>query len=72
MSNHPFNDEITLAEQAEALGKKALKLRLISSFVVHYFPDSWEFYIPDESKSQALSPEEAYLKLKNIVEKSSG
>lgn len=72
MSNNPFNDEISLAEQAEALGKKALKLGLISSFVVHHFPDSWEFYIPDKSKSQALSPEEAYLHLKNLVEKSSG
>ncbi|NEU73412.1 hypothetical protein PI95_012755 [Hassallia byssoidea VB512170] len=72
MNNSEFHDEITLAEQAEALGKKALKLRLISSFVVHHFPDSWEFYIPDESKSQALSPEEAYLQLKNLLEKSSG
>lgn len=72
MSNYEFHDEITLAEQAEALGKKALKLGLISSFVVHHFPDSWEFYIPDDSKSQALTPEEAYLQLKNLVEKSSG
>ncbi|MBW4610949.1 MAG: hypothetical protein KME22_28000 [Hassallia sp. WJT32-NPBG1] len=72
MTKYPFNDEISLAEQAEALGKKALKLGLIPSFVVHHFPDSWEFYIPDKSKSQALTPEEAYLQLKNIVEKSSG
>jgi hypothetical protein len=72
MTNYPFNDEISLAEQAEALGKKALKLGLIPSFVVHHFPDSWQFYIPDDSKSQALTPEEAYLQLKNIVEKSSG
>ncbi|MBD0264657.1 MAG: hypothetical protein KME38_11215 [Spirirestis rafaelensis WJT71-NPBG6] len=72
MTKYPFNDEISLAEQAEALAKKALKLGLIPSFVVHHFPDSWEFYIPDKSKSQALTPEEAYLQLKNIVEKSSG
>ena len=39
MSNSEFHDEITLAEQAEALGKKALKLKLISSFVVQHFPD---------------------------------
>jgi len=72
MTKYSFNDEISLAEQAEALAKKALKLGLIPSFVVHHFPDSWEFYIPDKSKSQALTPEEAYLQLKNIVEKSSG
>lgn len=64
-----FNNEITLAEQAENLGRKAMKLGLIPSFVVRHFPDSWEFYIPDE-KSQSLTPEEAYLKLKKLIDKS--
>ncbi len=60
-------NEITLAEQAENWGRKALKLGLIPSFVVRHFPDSWEFYIPDES-SNLLTPEEAYLQLKHMVE----
>jgi hypothetical protein len=72
MSSYSFNDEISLAEQAEGLGRKALKLGLIPSFVVRHFPDSWEFFIPDEKHSPSLSPEEAYLQLKKLVEKSAG
>jgi hypothetical protein len=68
MSKYHFHDEITLAEQAEELGRKAIKLGLIPSFVVHHFPDSWQFYIPNENQSTALTPEEAYLQLKKLVE----
>jgi hypothetical protein len=71
MSNHSFHDEISLAEQAEELGRKAMKLGLIPSFVVHHFPDSWLFYVPDQNTSISLTPEEAYLKLKKLVESSS-
>jgi hypothetical protein len=71
MSQYSFHNEITLAEQAEALGRKALKLGLIPSFVVHHFPDSWQFYIPNEKISEALTPEQAYLKLKRLIEASS-
>jgi hypothetical protein len=36
--NHPhFTDEITLATQAENLGRMALTLGLIPSFVVRHF-----------------------------------
>ncbi|MDZ8237495.1 MAG: hypothetical protein RMZ69_10040 [Nostoc sp. ChiQUE01a] len=71
MSQHFFHDEISLAEKAEELGRQAMKLGLIPSFVVHHFPDSWEFYIPDQKTSVPLTPEEAYLKLKKLVESSS-
>lgn len=67
MNQHPFHDEITLAEAAEDLGKQAMKLGLIPSFVVRHFPDSKQFYIPNETASQALTPEEAYLHLKKLV-----
>ncbi|PSB47458.1 hypothetical protein C7B79_15420 [Chroococcidiopsis cubana CCALA 043] len=67
MNQHLFHDEITLAEQAEELAKKAIKLGLIPSFVVRHFPDSWEFYIPNEKESAALTPEEAYLQLKKLT-----
>jgi len=68
-TNKPsFHDETSLSETAEELGKKALQLRLIPSFVVRYFPDSRQFYIPDENHSEPLTPEEAYLRLKKIVE----
>lgn len=67
MNNQPFHDEYTLSETAEALGKKALKLGLIPSFVVRYFPDSWQFYIPNENESEPLTPEEAYFHLKKLV-----
>jgi hypothetical protein len=66
--NHPqFTDEITLAAQAEKLGETALMMGLIPSFVGRHFPDSWEFYIPDETAPQ-LTPEEAYLHLKQLVD----
>ncbi len=67
MNNQPFHDEYTLSETAEDLGKKALKLGLIPSFVVRYFPDSWQFYIPNENESEPLTPEEAYFHLKTLV-----
>jgi hypothetical protein len=67
MTELHFHDEITLAEQAEKLGKQAMKLGLISTFAIHFFSDSWEFYIPNEKDSPALSPEEAYLHLKKIL-----
>lgn len=66
---HPakFTNEITLAEQAENLGHIAMTMGLIPSFVVRHFPDSWEFYIPDET-AKGLSPEEAYLHFKQLVD----
>jgi hypothetical protein len=48
-----FTNEITLAEQAENLGHMAMMMGLIPSFVVRHFPDSWEFYIPDETTSNS-------------------
>ena len=71
MNEHHFRDEITLAEEAEELGRRAMKLGLISSFVVRHFPDSWQFYIPNETESAALTPEEAYLQLKKLVDTAS-
>ncbi|HEY9801886.1 MAG TPA: hypothetical protein V6D25_16120 [Leptolyngbyaceae cyanobacterium] len=79
MSNYLFHDGITLAEKAEELGKKAIKLGLIPSFTVHHYSDSQEFYIPDESiensKSKikenheiSLTAPEAYMKFKKLVE----
>ena len=70
MNDHKFRDEITLAERAEELGRQALKLGLIPSFVVRHFPDSWQFYIPNETEADPLTPEEAYLRLKKLVESS--
>jgi regulator of sirC expression with transglutaminase-like and TPR domain len=67
MNQAQFTDEITLAARAEKLGETALLMGLIPSFVVRHFPDSWEFYIPDET-AQQLTPEEAYLHLKQLVD----
>jgi hypothetical protein len=66
----PFHDEASLSDTAEELGKKALQLGLIPSFVVRYFADSRQFYIPDENHSEPLTPEEAYMRLKRLVEQS--
>ncbi len=70
MSKYEFHDEASLSEAAEALGKKAMQLGLIPSFVIRYFPDSRQFYIPNENESEPLTPEQAYLRLKKIIEKS--
>ncbi|AFY44678.1 hypothetical protein [Nostoc sp. PCC 7107] len=40
MNTYKFHDEYTLAETADQLGKKVLKLNLIPSFIVHHLPDS--------------------------------
>ena len=68
MKTAPFHDEFTLSETAAKLGKKAMDLGLIPSFVVRYFTDSQQFYIPDEKQSNPLTPEQAYLRLKKLVE----
>jgi hypothetical protein len=63
----PKENEITLAAQAEKLGEMALMMGLIPSLPERHFPDRWEFYIPDET-AQQLTPEEAYLHLKRLVD----
>jgi hypothetical protein len=68
MSQFEFHDEASLAETAEKLGEKAMELGLIPSFVVRHFPDSRQYYIPDEETSEPLTPEEAYLRFKKLVE----
>lgn len=71
MSEHQFHNEFGLAETAERLGYEAMKLGLIPSFVVRHFPDNRQFYIPNETEAEPLTPEEAYLKLKRLVERAS-
>jgi hypothetical protein len=71
MKKAQFYDEFTLSEAAAELGKKAMDLGLIPSFVVRYFPDSQQFYIPNEKEGQPLTPEQAYLRMKKLVEQSS-
>lgn len=70
MNKAQFHDEFTLTETAAKLGKQAMDLGLIPSFVVRYFPDSQQFYIPDEKQASPLTPEQAYLRLKKLVEQS--
>lgn len=70
MDKPPFHDEASLADTATDLGKKAMELGLIPSFLVRYFPDSRQFYIPNEHESEPLTPEQAYLRLKKLVEES--
>jgi len=71
MNKSQFHDEFTLSQTATELGKKAMDLGLIPSFVVRYYHDSQQFYIPDVTAADPLTPEEAYLRLKKLVEQSS-
>lgn len=68
MDKPQFHDEFTLSTTTIELGKKAMNLGLIPSFVVRYYPDSQEFYIPKENESDPLTTEEAYMRLKKLVE----
>ena len=68
MSEYQFHDEYTLAEVTDKLGKKALQLGLIPSFVVRYYPDCRQYYIPNEIESEAFTPEQAYMRLKKLVQ----
>ena len=68
MRNYQFHDEYTLSETAVELGKKAMQLGLIPSFVVRYYPDSRQYYIPNETQGQPLTPEQAYLHLQKMLE----
>ncbi len=63
-----FHDVLTLAEAAEKLGKRALDLGLISSLTVNLFPDCWQFSLTNGQESELLTPEEAYLRFKKLVE----
>lgn len=65
-----FHDEASLIEMAEALGKQALQQGLIPGFAVYYFPDSSQFFIPQDDRSKPLTPEQAYMQLKRLVEQS--
>ena len=68
MGDHNFYDEVSLAEAAETIGKKAVKLGLIRSLTVCIFSDSWQFYLPNRANPEPLTPEEAYLQLKALLE----
>lgn len=63
----PYHDEQSLSNAAEELGKQALKLGLLRSFVIRHFVDSSQFYIPDEHQ-EPLTPERAYMQLKLLIE----
>ena len=68
MSGYAFHDEQSLSERAEELGKKAMEMGLIPSFSIHFFPDSRQFYLPNQPKDDFLTPEQAYMRLKKMVE----
>lgn len=68
MSAYKFHDGYSLAEATDNLGKQALKLGLIPSFTIRFFPDNREYFIAHDDKSEALTPEEAYFYFKKLVE----
>lgn len=65
-----FRHQSPLTEEATDLGKQAMASELIPSFVVRYFPDSSQFFIPNEQESKPLTPEQAYLRFKKLIEES--
>jgi len=71
MNKPKFHDQESLADTAIQLGQQALAQGLIDSFVVHYFRDSRQFYIPNEQNAEPLTPEEAYLHLQRMIDHAS-
>lgn len=69
MTKHLFYNQRTLAEEAEKLGKKAVKLGRLPSLTIHLFPDCWQFCIPNQKELDPLTPEQAYLGFKKLLEK---
>jgi K+ transporter len=67
METVSFHDEMSLADAAVQFGEQAIRLKLVPSFVVRHFPDSRQFYIPDENTSEPLTPEQAYLQFKQML-----
>ena len=68
MSRVIIKSQISLAETAEKMGKKAMERGLIYNFSINFYPDAWQFYLGEKSDSEALTPEEAYLHLRKILE----
>lgn len=68
MNQIKFKNQAALSEEAEKLGKKAIQLGLISNFAIRFFADAWQFELPDENVLEPLTPEEAYLYFKKLVE----
>jgi len=66
-----FQDLMTLAEEAEKLGKKAMQLGLISSLTVYVFPDCWQFSFSNLQESKLLAPQEAYLRFRKLISSAS-
>lgn len=67
MNDRPFSDEMSLAETAEKLGKKAIAQGLLPSFVVRHYPETKQFFIPDFDTTP-LTPEQAYMQLKRLLD----
>ncbi|NER39891.1 MAG: hypothetical protein F6J93_39165 [Oscillatoria sp. SIO1A7] len=68
MSEDTFKDQLAIEEKAEDLAKQAMDLGLIPSFTIRYYPDCWEFFLPNQTEPDFLTPEEAYFKLKKLLE----
>ncbi|MEM9274496.1 MAG: hypothetical protein AAGA80_16245 [Cyanobacteria bacterium P01_F01_bin.143] len=68
---YSFHDIMTLAEEAEKLGKKAMQLGLIYSLTVYVFPDCWQFSFYNLQESELLTPQEAYLRFQKLIRSAS-
>jgi hypothetical protein len=70
MRKYHFHNQETLAQTAQELGIKALKLGLIPSLTIRLFPDITQFCIPSVKSFEPLTPEQAYLEFKKLIEAS--
>ena len=70
MSQKWFAEQDSLSDAVQELAETTVSLGVISSFMVRYQGQQRRFYLPNESDSQPLTAEQAYLRLKQLMEES--
>ncbi|MCT7974575.1 hypothetical protein [Laspinema olomoucense] len=70
MSQKWFAEQDSLSDAVEELAETTVSLGVISGFMVRYQGQQRQFFLPTESDSEPLTAEEAYLRLKQLMEES--
>jgi hypothetical protein len=70
MSQNWFAEDNSLSDAVEELAETTVSLGVISSFMVSYQGQQRQFYLPHLSNAEPLTPEQAYLQLKQLMEES--
>lgn len=70
MSALPLDSTYSLNQAVEELAETTVSLGVIPGFVVRYCGDRRDFYLPGDRETEPLTAEQAYHRLKTLVEQS--